>query len=165
MSLPANKIIAAPYALVGSVGVVAEMVNGYKFLKEHGFEPITMVAGKYKRTVTPLGEITDDAKQHFQVQLESIHRLLIESVKKYRNIDTDKVCNGDFWTATQSLELGLGLVDELGTSSDHLFKLNQSKDLIVLSQKKGRFEQGTLRMAAYLADTIIAKFGSGSDLM
>ncbi len=159
MSLPANKIVAAPYALVGSIGVVVEMVNGYHFLKEHGIEPVTITAGKYKRTITPISEVTEEAKEHFQERLEAIHRLFIESVKKYRNVDAEAVCTGEFWTAKESLDRGLNLVDELGTSQDYLFKINQTKDLIVISQKKGRFEQSMIKMATHIVDVLLAKFG------
>ena len=157
MSLPANKIIAAPYAVVGSIGVVAELVNVHQFLKDHGLQPLTLTAGKYKRTVTPLGPVTEEGKQHMQEHLEAIHRLFISSVQKYRKVDPDKVCNGDFWTAQESVELELGLVDELGTSQDFLYKLNQTKDLITLSQKKGRFEQGLLKIAIALTDHVLTR--------
>jgi serine protease SohB len=157
MSLPANRIIAAPYAVVGSIGVVAEMVNAYEFLKNHGFQPLTMTAGKYKRTVTPLSPVTEEGKQHMQEHLEAIHRLFINSVQKYRNVDPDVVCNGDFWTAQEAVDKKLGLVDELGTSQDHLYKLNQNKDLIVLSQKKGRFEQGFLKLALAVTDHLVTR--------
>jgi serine protease SohB len=159
MSLPAHKIVAAPYAMVGSIGVVSEFVNGYEFLKERGIEPITMTAGKYKRSVTPLGQITEEGKQHFQERLEAIHRLFIVSVKKYRDVDADQVCNGDYWTAQESVDLGLGLVDELGTSQDYLFKLNQANDLVVISQKKGKLDQGLLRFSMQLLDAVMARLG------
>jgi serine protease SohB len=158
MSLPANKIVAAPYAMVGSIGVVAEFVNGYDFLKEHGLQPVTMTAGKYKRTITPLGEITPEGKQHFQDKLEAIHRLFIDSVKKYRNVDAENVCTGDYWTAKESMDMQLNLVDELATSQEYLFAINQSKDLVLLSQKKNKFERGLLKMTAQLIETIWARF-------
>ena len=159
MSLPAHKIVAAPYAMVGSIGVVAEFVNGYQFLKEHGIEPITMTAGKFKRSVTPLGPITEEGKQHFQERLEAIHRLFILSVKKYRNVDAELVCNGDYWTAQESVELGLGLVDELATSQDYLFKLNQGNDLVLISQKKSKLDQSVFRLSQQLVDTIMSRLG------
>lgn len=157
MSLPAQKIIAAPYAVIGSIGVVAELVNVHDFLKSHGLQPLTLTAGKYKRTVTPLGPVTEEGTQHMLEHLEAIHRLFISSVQKYRKVDPDKVCNGDFWTAQESVDLNLGLVDELGTSQDYLYGLNQTKDLITLSQKKGRFEQGLLKLAINLVDHVLAR--------
>jgi serine protease SohB len=157
MSLPANKIVAAPYAMVGSIGVVAEFVNGYDFLKEHGLQPVTMTAGKYKRTITPLGEITPEGKQHFQDKLEAIHRLFIDSVKKYRNVDAENVCTGDYWTAKESMDMQLNLVDQLATSQEYLFAINQSKDLVLLSQKKNKFERGFLKMAVHLIETFWAR--------
>jgi serine protease SohB len=157
MSLPAHKIIAAPYAVIGSIGVVAELVNVHDFLKSHGLQPLTLTAGKYKRTVTPLGPVTEEGTQHMLEHLEAIHRLFISSVQKYRNVDPDKVCNGDFWTAQESVNLELGLIDGLGTSQDYLYGLNQTKDLITLSQKKGRFEQGILKLATNLVDHVLTR--------
>jgi ClpP class serine protease len=83
--------------------------------------------------------------------------LFIGSVQKYRKVDPDKVCTGDFWTAQESVELELGLVDELGTSQNYLHKLNQTKDLITLSQKKNRLEQGFLKLAIALTDHLLAR--------
>jgi serine protease SohB len=161
MSLPANKIVAAPYAVVGSIGVVAELVNAHQFLKGHGLEPLTLTAGRYKRTVTPLSPITEEGKQHMQEHLEAIHRLFIESVKKYREVDPGRVCNGDFWTAQESVNLDLGLVDELGTSQAYLYRINQTQDLIVVSQKKNMLEQGSFKITTAMADHLLNRILSG----
>lgn len=163
MSLPAHRIVAAPFAMVGSIGVVSELVNANKFLKKLGFEPLVMTAGKYKRTVTTTGEITDEARAHYQQQLEAIHRQFIKAVTSYRAVDPDKVCTGDHWTAQESVELGLNLVDELATSQDYLLRVNQDSDLVFLTEKKSPFEKGVFRFLTRLIDHIIerlaARFG------
>ncbi len=160
MSLPATKIIAAPYAMVGSIGVVTEFVNASKFLRDRGLEPLTFTAGKYKRTITALSDVTEDRKQHLQDRLEAIHRLFIQSATKYRKVDADKVCTGDFWTAEESVQLGLNLVDEIGTSQDFLFKLNQLDDLIFATVKKNWMEQGALKVSTALVDYLIERLSN-----
>lgn len=136
MSLPANKIIAAPFAMVGSIGVVAQLMNFHSLLKRLGVEPLTFTAGKFKRTVTSTGEITEEGKEHFQSQLDSIHRAFGALVGKYRKVDLDRVTTGEAWSAAESVELGLNLVDEIATSAEYLFTLNGNSDLVTLSIKK-----------------------------
>ena len=106
MSLPANRIIAAPLAIVGSIGVVAQLMNYREFLKNIGVEPLLFTAGKFKRTVTSTGEITEEGKAHFQGELETIHRIFSDLVVKYRSgVDRDKVTTGKHWTAEESMAL------------------------------------------------------------
>jgi len=160
MSVPANKIVAAPFATVGSIGVVSEFVNAHGFLKQLGFEPLTLTAGKYKRTVTPMGEITDEGKAHFQEQLNAIHRLFIAAVQKYRKVDPDKVCTGDHWTAQESVEQNLNLVDELATSQEYLLQANQENDLVFFSERRNPFERGIFRFLTRLSDHILERLTS-----
>lgn len=157
MSVPANKIVAAPFALVGSIGVVTEFVNVHQFLKNLGIEPVQMTAGKFKRTVTPTGPITEEGKKHYQEQLEAIHRLFIKAVTTYRKVDVDRVCTGDHWTASESVDLGLNLVDELATSQDYLLRLNREHELVHLSEKQSRFERGIFRFVTRLVDHLIER--------
>ena len=161
MSLPANKIVAAPFSLVGSIGVVTEILNFNKLLIEHGVDPLTLTAGKYKRTVTQTGPVTEEGRQHVQDQLEAMHRAFIDVVKKYRpQIDTDKVCTGDHWYAQESMDQGLGLVDEVATSNDYLLKIRNTNSLLILSEPKpGFFSAGLAggleRLQEHMVDTII----------
>lgn len=158
MSLPANKIVAAPFAFVGSVGVVAYSPNIHRLLKKHDIEPRLFTAGEYKRTVTLIGDDDEEAKRHFQHQLESLHALFLSAVKKYRkNADFEKVATGDHWTAEESMVQNLGLVDELGTSKDYLLKQNTDRDLVHLSQKKSVLEGGFGRFAAEFADALVER--------
>lgn len=157
MSLPANRIVAAPFAMVGSIGVVSELINANRFLRNLGLEPLVMTAGKHKRTVTITGEITDEAKAHYQQQLEAIHRQFIKAVTTYRNVDPDKVCTGDYWTAQESVELGLNLVDHLATSQEFLLEVNENYDLVVLMEKKSPFERGVFRFLTRLIDHVIER--------
>jgi len=155
MCLPANKIIAAPFAVVGSVGVMAFVPNVRGLLQNINVEPRTFTSGNYKRTVT----LTDNAKPeeiaHFQGQLENIHKMFVDAVAKYRNeVQLEEVKTGDHWSAVESLEKGLGLVDELGTTQEYLMKLNRENDLVYLSAKRGMFEGGINLLSASLAEQV-----------
>ncbi|MCL4145789.1 UNVERIFIED_CONTAM: hypothetical protein GTU68_067145 [Idotea baltica] len=138
MSVPANKIVAAPFATVGSVGVVAFIPNIREMLESVKIRPRTFTAGKFKRTVSLTDEATPEEIAHFQEDLETIQRMFSSAVKKYRpQIDLEKVETGDNWSATESVELGLGLVDEVATSSAYLLEKNRKARLVHCSQKKG----------------------------
>lgn len=137
MSLPANKIVAAPFAYVGSIGVVAQILNYHDLLKRIGVNPLLFTAGQFKRTVTATGEVTDEGKAHFQGQLDRIHHAFGALVAKYRTgVDIERVTTGEHWSAQESVELGLNLVDEIATSSEYLFSANGNRDLVTLSIKK-----------------------------
>lgn len=131
MILPADHIVAAPFATIGSIGVVSEMLNYHEALKKVGVQSVTITAGKYKRTVTPTDEVTDENKKLYQEKLASIHKQFIAKVTNHRKtVDPEKACNANTWSAEESLALDLGLVDELGTSHDLLFKLNSKHALV-----------------------------------
>lgn len=164
MSVPAHRIVAAPFAMVGSIGVVSEFMNFNKLLRNIGVEPLTLTAGDLKRTVTPLSEITEDGKNAYKKQLEAIHRQFIAVVKKYRNVDETQVCNGNHWTAAESVELKLNLVDEIATSQEYLFKANQDEDLVYISKPVSPYQNNVLglmrRFVNMVADTIVERLGA-----
>lgn len=139
MSLPATRIVAAPFAAVGSIGVVAFVPNARKLLERIGIDPRVITAGKLKRTLTTFDNEGPDSEAHkeFQSQLESIHRQFTAKLKLHRpSAKIDEVTTGKHWSAQESVDLGLGLVDEISTSSAYLLKLNESSDLVVFSQAK-----------------------------
>ncbi len=125
MACVADKIIAAPFAIVGSIGVLAQLPNFNRLLDKHGVDFELMKAGDLKRTVTIFGKNTDEDRKHFNEQLQDTHDLFKEFVKQNRPIlDIGQVATGEHWLATRGIELKL--VDELITSDDYL--LNASKD-------------------------------------
>lgn len=125
MACVADKIIAAPFAIVGSIGVIAQLPNFNRLLDKHGVDFELMKAGELKRTVTMFGKNTDEDRAHFNEQLEDTHDLFKDFVKENRPVlEIDKVATGEHWLATRGVELKL--VDELLTSDDYL--LNASKD-------------------------------------
>lgn len=158
MSLPADCIQAAPLATVGSIGVVAELVNFHEFLKSLGIQPLTMTAGERKRTLTPMGEVTEEKKAAFQAQLASIHKQFKELVARHRkNADMTKVAEGDHWTAQESMELNLGLVDEIGTSAEYLFNLNMDRNLVYIDEKESRFNLNLMKLVTGSIDHVIMR--------
>ncbi len=119
MACVADRIVAAPFAIIGSIGVVAQVPNVHRLLKKHDVDFEEMTAGEFKRTVSFFGEITAKGRQKFVDQLDETHGLFKDFVKTQRPaLDIDKVATGEYWLAKRGLELGL--VDALSTSDDYL---------------------------------------------
>lgn len=128
MACVADSIVAAPFSIIGSIGVVAEVPNFHRLLKKHDVDFEEATAGEFKRTVSLLGEITEAGRKKFQEQLEETHRLFKDFVKTYRpRLEIDKVATGEFWLAKRAQELGL--VDALSTSDDVLISKVKDKDV------------------------------------
>lgn len=157
MALPSTKIVAAPWATVGSIGVVTEFINFHDILKNVGITPILVTAGKLKRTVTPLSEVKEEALEHLKAQLEAFHAMFKSCLSKYRQVDLDTVATGEFWTAAQAVDQNLGLVDELATSHQYLMNLNGSEDLFYFEHKVNPWERRFSRFAIKAVDHTIAK--------
>ncbi len=158
MSLPANVIVAPPLSVLGSIGVVQEFLNFHDFLKQIGVRPMTLTAGKFKRTLSQMGEVTPEAVDKVTEELAVMHRQFIALVKQWRpQIDTDKVCTGEHWSAQEAFDQKLGLVDVIESPEGYLLALNQETDIIELSTSVNHFEKGLLRFATGFVDLIIAR--------
>lgn len=158
--LPCHKIVAAPFAIVGSIGVVSEFLNFNKLLTSIGIEPVTNTAGDLKRTTTPFGPITEEATKHDKAKLEAIHAQFIQGLIKYRKFDADRVkavCTGEHWTAQEAYDRKLGIVDAISTTQGYLFNLNQKNDLVILSELKNPWERGLFRFLAGLLDHVMLR--------
>lgn len=132
MAAVANKIIAAPFAVVGSIGVLAQVPNFFRLLKKHDIDIEQHTAGEYKTTLTMLGENTNKARAKFQEELEDTHVLFKKFVQEHRPIlDIEKLATGEHWYGTQAIDLKL--VDELMTSDDYLLAKNESSDIYEVS--------------------------------
>jgi serine protease SohB len=119
MACVADKIVAAPFAIIGSIGVVAQLPNFHRLLKKHDIDYELLTSGEYKRTLTMLGENTDKGRAKFQQELEDIHVLFKDFVIEHRSaLDIEKTATGEIWFGTRALECGL--VDELATSDAYL---------------------------------------------
>lgn len=119
MAAVANKIIAAPFSYIGSIGVVASIPNFHRLMDEHKVDYEQITAGKYKRTVTMFGKNTDEARAKLKEELEAIHKRFKEEVTTFRpQLDIEKFATGEHWLAKDAQERGL--VDEIETSDSYL---------------------------------------------
>mgnify|MGYP003384720115 CR=1 FL=1 len=142
MACVANKIIAAPFAILGSIGVIAQLPNFNKLLKKNDIDFEQFTAGEFKRTVTMFGENTQKGKEKFIEELEETHVLFKDFVNEHRpSLDLDKVATGEHWFGTKALELGL--IDTIQTSDDYLQKLSKSHKVVAIKYevKKGLAEK------------------------
>jgi serine protease SohB len=121
MACVADRIIAAPYAIIGSVGVVSEFPNFFNFLQQLGIDYKQYTAGKYKRTVSPLGKITDEGEEKMKEDLAEMYSLFRSHVSRHRqNLDMDEVATGEHWQGVRALELGL--VDAIQTAEEYILE-------------------------------------------
>lgn len=135
MSCTASKILAAPFAIVGSIGVVAQVPNLHRVLRKHDVDYKEYTAGEFKRTVSLLGEITPKGEEKFKEQLEATHTLFKNFVHQNRpNLDVAKVATGEYWYGTDAKNLGL--VDEIRTSDDYLLSHSDTNQIIKVSFAK-----------------------------
>lgn len=131
MACVANKIIAAPFAFIGSIGVLTQIPNLNRLLKKHDIDFEQLYAGEFKRTLTLFGENTDKGRAKMQEELEETHERFKHFIKIQRpDLDMDKVATGEHWLGIQALELGL--VDKLQTSDDYLMSLRSDAELILI---------------------------------
>lgn len=155
MACIANEIISAPFAVLGSIGVVAQVPNFNRLLKEHHVDFELYTAGEYKRTVTMFGENTAEGKAKFEQELQQTHRLFKHFVEKYRpKLNVEKIATGEHWYGQDALDLNL--VDQLQTSDEYLLGLLAQHDIYVIStRRKPTLGEKLGLQAAQLADHVI----------
>lgn len=128
MACIGNKIISSPFAVLGSIGVVAQLPNLHRLLKKYDVDFEVLTSGEYKRTLTLFGENTDKGRDKFKQDLEVTHDLFKNFVASYRpSLDIDKVATGEVWLGINALEIKL--VDELKTSDEYLVARASDADL------------------------------------
>mmetsp|Transcript_523 Transcript_523/g.1124 ORF Transcript_523/g.1124 Transcript_523/m.1124 type:complete len:500 (+) Transcript_523:179-1678(+) len=168
MACCADEIVAAPFAFLGSIGVIAEMPNLNKALNKNDVEWMMFTAGKFKRTVTVFGEMTEEGKAKFQSDLESIHAAFKGHVNEQRGhaLDIEQVATGEAWLALQCKEYGL--VDRLATSWDILGELAaEGRDVILVKRKEPQNKSSLLALfdrASEAAHDLAAIFKTYSSL-
>ena len=128
MACIADRILAAPFAMLGSIGVVAQLPNFHKVLRKHDIDYEMLTAGEYKRTLTLFGENTEKGREKFQEDLENIHRLFKQFVGRYRPaLNIDEVATGEVWFGSEALEKALA--DELKTSDEYISQRIRQADV------------------------------------
>jgi len=139
MCIPASKIIAAPFSMVGSIGVVSFVPNIRRLLEKLLIEARTFTAGDYKRTVSLTDDATPEQVERFNQQLQLIHDQFKQALFRFRpQVDLSQVATGEAWLASTTVDKDLKLVDEIRLSSDYLLSLNQSVDLVEFYEKASR---------------------------
>src|SRR5690554_725799 len=135
MACTATKLLVAPFAILGSIGVVAEVPNVHRLLKKHEVDYEVLTAGDYKRTLTVFGENTPEGKQKFLDDLEQTHQMFKSYVKRCRpQLAIDKVAKGEVWYGEQAL--ALQLVDALQTSEAYLLERQAEARVFKVRLKK-----------------------------
>lgn len=124
MACIANHLLTAPFAIIGSIGVVFQIPNFHRLLQDKNIDFELITAGNYKRTVTMFGENTPDSRKKLQQELEAIHQQFKNVIGKYRpNVDIEQVSTGEHWLGQHALQLQL--VDGLMTSDDYLLQKSE----------------------------------------
>ncbi len=131
MACLGNKILAAPFAVVGSIGVVAQLPNFHRLLQKHDIDFEVLTAGEYKRTLTVFGRNTDTDRRKFQEELDDTHELFKEFVLQRRpQLDMARVATGEHWYGQRALDLKL--VDALMTSDEYLAERAQEAQVFAV---------------------------------
>jgi len=147
MACIGEKIISAPFAVLGSIGVVAQLPNVNRLLKKHDIDFEVLTAGEYKRTLTVFGENTEKGREKFQEDLDITHELFKNFVSSYRpQLAIDEVATGEVWLGVAAQ--GKGLVDELKTSDEYLAERAKSAELYHLHYAERKSLQERIGMAA-----------------
>jgi serine protease SohB len=131
MACVADRILAAPFAILGSIGVLAQMPNFHGLLSRHGIEFEKIQAGRYKRTMTLFGENTEEDRAKMQEQIDEVHGLFQRFVADFRpQLDMEQVATGEYWYGKQALDRKL--IDALQTSDDYLMAASEDSDIYQL---------------------------------
>lgn len=154
MAVVANTIYAAPFAVVGSIGVVAQMPNFHRLLEKHNIDFEQQTAGEYKRTLTLFGENTDKGREKFQEEIEQTHQLFKHYIENHRpQVDLKQVATGEHWHALDALKYSL--IDDIKTSDEVIFEKMKTHQAYALS-----YETETPLVKKFLssANILIEKF-------
>jgi serine protease SohB len=143
MACVADRLIAAPFAIVGSIGVLAQLPNFHRLLEQKGVDFEQVTAGRYKRTLTMFGENTEEGRAKLKEQVEEIHELFKAQIREHRpQVDVESVATGEHWHGVRALELKL--VDEIKTSDDVLAEAAKDHDVYHVAYKRRRSLQERL---------------------
>ena len=156
MSCVATKIIAAPWAIVGSIGVIAQLPNFHRLLKKNLIDFELHTAGEFKRTLTTLGENTEDGRDKFKADLEDLHVIFKDFVKEQRpEVDTAVVATGEVWQGEEAVRVGL--VYSLETSDNYLVNLSKDATLFEIEyiEKKNLSERFAFSMQLILEKSVV----------
>lgn len=158
MACVADTIVSAPFAIVGSIGVIAQVPNFNKLLKKNDIEFEQITAGEFKRTLTMFGENTDKAREKFKQEIEETHGLFKDFIHQRRpDLDLNKVATGEHWYGSQALDLGL--IDKIQTSDDVVLEACKDKTVLAVHYvQKHKLADKFAKVAAEAADTLLLRW-------
>ena len=158
MACVADKILAAPFAIIGSIGVVAQIPNFNKVLKKNDVDFELLTAGEHKRTLTMFGENTEKGREKFIEELEETHQLFKDYVSTRRpQLDIDKIATGEIWYGSNALKISL--IDELQTSDEYLVSRIKEADVFEIAYVfKKKLHQKLGIAAEESADRLLVKW-------
>ena len=159
MACVADRIVAAPFAIIGSIGVVAQIPNFHRLLKKNDIDVELHTAGQFKRTLTLFGENTEQGREKFREDLNETHELFKRFVHEQRpSLDIDSVATGEHWFGTQAKEKGL--IDAIGTSDDLLIaELDNHEVIAVRYARRKRLMDRFTGSAAESVDRLLLRWG------
>lgn len=156
MACIGQKIVSAPFAVLGSIGVVAQLPNVNRLLKKHDIDVEVLTAGEYKRTLTVFGENTEKGREKFQEDLDVTHQLFKDFVARYRpQLHIDEVATGEVWLGIAALNMQL--VDQLGTSDEYLSQRASEANVFHLhyAERKSLQERIGVAASAVVENTVV----------
>jgi len=137
MACAADRIIAAPFAIIGSIGVLVQLPNFHRLLESKGIDFEQITAGQYKRKLSLFGQNTDEGREKMREEVVEVHELFQRQVRDLRpSVDLERVATGEHWYGSRALELNL--IDEIGTSDDFLLKAAAAADVYRFAWKRPR---------------------------
>jgi len=158
MACVADRIVAAPFAIIGSIGVVAQIPNFHRLLKKNDIDVELHTAGQFKRTLTLFGENTEQGREKFREDLNETHELFKQFVHQQRpSLDIDSVATGEHWFGTQAKDKGL--IDAIGTSDDLLIaELDNHEVIAVRYTRRKRLMDRFTGSAAESVDRLLLRW-------
>ncbi len=157
MACVSDRLLAAPFAILGSIGVVAQVPNFHRLLERFDIDFETLTAGKYKRTLTLFGENTEEGRAKFLEDITRIHEQFKAHVQRQRpKLDIERVCTGEIWSGDDAIELRLA--DELTTSDEYLVRAAESREVLLVDwrTKRGLGERLSLGAGAFVERLVLA---------
>ena len=115
----ADKIVANPGSLTGSIGVIMELANVKGLLDKIGVQSVVIKSGRYKDMASPFRAMTEEDRTLLQGVLDDVHAQFIEAVATGRALKVEQVksmADGRIFTGRQAKSVSL--VDELGDLQD-----------------------------------------------
>ncbi|MDP0587724.1 MAG: protease SohB [Candidatus Endonucleobacter bathymodioli] len=158
MACTADKILSAPFAVIGSIGVIAQLPNFNKILKKHDIDLEIHTAGEFKRTLTVFGENTEKDREKFKQDIEDVHDLFKHFIKEYREkVDIEKTATGEVWYGKKAVEMQL--VDEIMTSDEYICQKAKEADVVHVAYVVKKSVAEKLGVAANVViDTVLMKW-------